>query len=145
MLSEPPSPRTIFWYVWREGSSDASPELCVLRLTGIQQSARFRATIFPTLRRRNHEYNEGAGSNNESLIMGLSHSLGEGGRMFKGDLMVYLAWISCTFMLLGATSIIASLFFSLSFIYRIILFLIGLFFIVAGIWSVNHHRKLNRN
>ena len=56
---------------------DASPEDCVLILPIVQQSARMRATIFQTLRRSSLEYNEGAGSNNESLNTGLSHSLGE--------------------------------------------------------------------
>ena len=57
------------------GGRDASPEDCVLILPIGQQSARFRATIFQTLQRRNLEYNEGTGSRNESLIMWLSHSL----------------------------------------------------------------------
>ncbi len=35
-----------------------------------------RATIFHTLQRSSHEYNEGAGSKNTSLISGLVHSLG---------------------------------------------------------------------
>jgi hypothetical protein len=65
--------------------------------------------------------------------------------MFKGDLMGYLAWIACTFILLGATSIIASIFFSISFILRLILILMGAFFIIAGILSVNSLRKLNHN
>ena len=58
------------------GPRDASPEDCVLILPIGQQSARFRATIFQTLQRRNHEYNEGTGSRNTSLISGLVHSLG---------------------------------------------------------------------
>jgi predicted RNase H-like HicB family nuclease len=60
-------------------------------LTIDQQSARFRATIFLTLRRSSPEYNERAGSNNTSLISGLVHSLGETSGSKKGvPIIIYM-------------------------------------------------------
>ena len=113
-----------------------------------------RATIFQTLQRSSHEYNEGAGSNNERLLWGLSHSLGVGKLTGRDDMDEIMGTSKLNFsyilFLIGSIIIFSSYFFNeaicLIFVLGSIFLLLGLLLMLsAGVESLQELKKGNKD